>query len=64
MTRIEKWATKRAEIEKESEELKQIIKNDENTEIFDEMMGNPLEEFDQLSKYWTQFYGRKQNETH
>ena len=48
MTRTEKWASKRAEIEKESEEIKAIIKSDENAKIFDDMMGNPLQTLEEI----------------
>lgn len=48
MTRTEKWADKRSEIAKESEEIKNIIKSDENTKIFDEMMGNPIQTLEEL----------------
>lgn len=47
MTRTEKWASKRTEIQKESEELKNIIKT-EDTTIFDDMMGNPIETLEEL----------------
>lgn len=47
-TRMQKWANKRAEIEKEAEEPKAIIKNDENAKIFDDMMGNPLEQLEEI----------------
>lgn len=48
MTRMQKWANKRAEIEKESEELKAIIKTEENTKVFDDMMGNPMETLEEI----------------
>lgn len=47
MTRTEKWANKRAEIQKESEEIKNIIKA-EDTTIFDELMGHPLQMLEEL----------------
>lgn len=47
-TRMQKWAEKRAEIEKEAEELKQIIKHDESKKVFDEMMGNPMETLEEI----------------
>ena len=48
MTRTEKWSAKREELEKESEEIKNIIKTNENTRIFDEMMGNPMETLEEI----------------
>lgn len=48
MTRMEKWASKRAEILKEAEEIKQILKTDENAKIFDDIMGNPIEQLEEI----------------
>lgn len=48
MTRTEKWAERRAEIEKEAEEIKIIVKTDEYIKIFDEMMGKPIEQLEEL----------------
>ena len=47
MTRTEKWAEKRAEIEREAKEIADALKN-ENVIIFDNMMGNPIEELENL----------------
>ena len=47
MTRTEKWAEKRAEIEREAKEIADALKN-ENAIIFDHMMGNPIEELEDL----------------
>lgn len=47
MTRTEKWAEKRAEIEREAKEIADALKN-ENAIIFDDMMGNPIEELERL----------------
>lgn len=47
-TRMQKWAIKRAEIEKEAEVIKNIIKADESKKVFDEMMGNPIEQLEEI----------------
>lgn len=47
-TRMTKWADKRAQIEQEAEELKQIIKADESKKVFDDMMGNPMETLEEI----------------
>lgn len=47
-TRMNKWADRRAQIEQEAEELKQIIKHDESKKVFDEMMDNPLETLEEI----------------
>lgn len=48
-TRIEKWSQKRAEIEAEAKEITLAFQN-ENKTIFDEMMGNPIEELEEIFK--------------
>lgn len=47
-TRMQKWAEKRAEIEKEADDIKIIIKNDESKKIFDEMMGEPMKALEEI----------------
>lgn len=49
MTRTEKWAEKRAEIEREAKEIADALKN-ENAVVFDEMMGDPIKELEELFK--------------
>lgn len=48
MTRTEKWADKREQIEKEAKEIQEAIRTDENKKIFDEMMGHPLEQLEEI----------------
>lgn len=48
MTRMEKWAIKRAEIEREAEVIRNIIKDDESKKVFDDMMGNPVQVLEDL----------------
>lgn len=47
-TRMQKWAEKRAEIEKEADDIKIIIKHDESQKIFDEMLGHPMQELEEI----------------
>jgi len=47
MTRMEKWADKRAEIEKEAKEIADALRN-ENAKVFDEMMGCPIQILEEL----------------
>lgn len=56
MTRTEKWAEKRAEIEREAKEIADAITHEETT-VFDEMMDNPIQQLDDL------FYSVKWNGT-
>lgn len=46
MTRTEKWADRRTQIEKEAREIQEAIRTDENKKIFDEMMGNPIKQLE------------------
>lgn len=48
MTRTEKWRDKREQIEKEADDIKIIIKHDESQKIFDEMLGHPMQELEEL----------------
>lgn len=48
MTRMEKWANKRAEIEKEAKEIADAIMIEDNTKVFDEMMGSPVQVLEDL----------------
>lgn len=48
MTRTEKWRDKREQIEKEADDIKIIIKNDESKKIFDEMMGEPMKALEEI----------------
>lgn len=47
-TRTQKWADKRAEIEREAKEIQAAIRTDENKKIFDDMMGNPIEALEEI----------------
>lgn len=47
-TRMKKWAEKRAEIEKEADDIKIIIKHDESKKIFDEMLGEPMKALEEI----------------
>lgn len=38
---MQKWAEKRAQIEKEAKEIAEALRN-ENAKVFDEMMGDPI----------------------
>lgn len=48
MTRTEKWRDKREQIEKEADDIKIIIKHDESQKIFDEMLGHPMQELEEI----------------
>ena len=48
MTRTEKWRDKREQIEKEGDDIKIIIKHDESQKIFDEMLGHPMQELEEI----------------
>lgn len=48
MTRMEKWAQKRAEIEQEAKEIREALGLDDTRKIFDEMMGNPIKMLEEL----------------
>lgn len=48
MTRTEKWRDKREQIEKEADDIKIIIKHDESKKIFDEMLGHPMQELEEI----------------
>ena len=47
MTRTEKWADKRAELEREAKEIADALRN-ENAKIFDQIMGNPVEALEEI----------------
>lgn len=49
VTRMEKWADKRAEIAKEAKEIADALKN-ENAKIFDDMMGDPIKTLEEIFK--------------
>jgi len=49
MTRMEKWADKRAQIEKEAKEIADALRN-ENAKVFDEMMGDPISALEEIFK--------------
>lgn len=47
-TRMQKWFQKRAEIEIEAKEIANALKIDEKMKIFDEMMGEPIKQLEEL----------------
>jgi hypothetical protein len=47
---MQKWADKRAEIEQEAKEIQEAIRTDEDTQVFDDMMGNPMEQLEELCR--------------
>lgn len=47
-TRTDKWADKRAKIEEEAKEIREALGLDDNRKIFDEMMGNPIAQLEEL----------------
>ena len=47
-TRMNKWADKRAEIEREAKEIREALGLDDTKKIFDEMMGNPIAQLEEL----------------
>ena len=47
-TRMNKWADKRAEIEQEAKEIREALKIEDHTKVFDEMMGEPIKVLEDL----------------
>jgi hypothetical protein len=45
---MEKWAQKRATIEKEAREIREALGLDDSRRIFDEMMGDPIKTLEEL----------------
>lgn len=46
-TRMQKWASKRAEIEREAKEIAEALSN-EYKEIFNEQMGDPISQLEEI----------------